>query len=360
MIKKSGFIVSRAIIAEMSSDGSDMNVPVDAALLKNVVDANKDDDPLFVTIEALNEGTSANKRNYTKAVIENIAQQVNEKHVDGYRGHLTDAERATKTPEAQTIWLGAVTKMIDGKMRLFVKGYVLPYAKNLRHYLRTAQAASKKVAVSITGLGVMTKLADGTMDMSDFGLESIDWARPGAEGVPTSGRFVLASEMHNVNINDEEINMTLEDALKSAKVDDLKKYNPELVTEMVTEAVTDKETELAEAQTVVTEMTAIRETLGIEKDADVSKAVSEMIKVNMDQELDRQLTVKVKNTEARKVIREMTAPKMAVGVNVSEMVDEVLKTDEAKAIVREMAAVPKIQPQIDRTSATQRKYSTVK
>src|SRR4051812_11873348 len=115
-----------ATIAEMSvtADKSvGFDIEVDKTKIDNIL--SRDKNPMFVTLPVACEGRSVNGRNYTAANIASIAEQINSSHPDGYAGHLTDEERATKTPDAQTIWLGAVVKEMDGKSVVYAKGYVM-------------------------------------------------------------------------------------------------------------------------------------------------------------------------------------------------------------------------------------------
>jgi hypothetical protein len=378
-----GFMPVQARIVEMDSNVAASAMPevkLDQTLVDQLVEANEDDDPLFVTLEVMNEGVSKNRKNYTAEFIRDVVAQINLKRPDGYSGHLQASELSTKRPDAQTIWLGAVAKEVDGKTRLFAKAYVLPYAKKLRTYLKSAKVTGKKVAVSISGLAdKAVKNAQGSYDLVGFTLNSIDWARPDSEGVPTSGKFVLRTEMKQET--PEEGDMDKIEVIKGLGATDLKEHNPQLVTEMQTEAVSHltaeelssnalvqemvanavteaKASAEADVQEVVTEMTQVREALGLEEDADVKTAVTEMQMRNLNSELDADLTAKVRNPAARKVIRTMAAPKLSVGVNVTEMVDTVLQTDEAKAIIREMIEkAPEITPRIEKPSGIARKFT---
>jgi hypothetical protein len=140
---------------------------------------------MFVTLPVAVEGESVNKRIYNAEHIESIVDQVNSSLPDGYADHLTDAERSHKTPNAQTIWLGAVVKEVDGKKVAYAKGYVMPSAKSRREYLRTAQALGQKGSVSIYGKfdGWYDK-AKKTYDIAKIHLESIDWSRPAPRACP--------------------------------------------------------------------------------------------------------------------------------------------------------------------------------
>src|SRR3954452_2567880 len=172
-----------ATIAEMAATAestADFAIDVDKSKIDNLLA--RDKKPMFVTLPVACEGTSVNGRIYKAEHIESIVEQINASHPDGYAGHLTDEERSTKTPDAQTIWLGAVVKEMDGKKVAYAKGYVMPSAKKRREYLQVAKDVGKKVSVSIYGkFDGWYDRAKKTYDIAKINLESIDWSRPGAE-----------------------------------------------------------------------------------------------------------------------------------------------------------------------------------
>lgn len=355
MGKVLGYTPYTATIAEMQEDGGVAGlVELDPQLARNIVDP-KDDDPMFVTIEVLNEGVSRNGRKWTKELIASVAEQINSKKVDGYRGHLPASERSHKTPKAETIWLGAVVKEVNGKVRLFAKGYVLPSASYLRSYLRSAKAAGKNIAVSVYGTASkVVKDAAGTLSFSDFDLESVDWARPGSEGVQNMGEFAVTAEMTDDRNKEEVVNR--EDAIKSAKASELKDLNPAVVQEIQDETRSAIE---AEQGSVVAEMTSIKEIVG----ENPVETVSEMKARVRELELDNDLREKIESPEARKFVRQMVVSEMEQDSEtpVSEMVDTALATEDAKAAIREqLENPPVIAPSIDRpTIEASRKFIKV-
>lgn len=353
MHKAIGYTPYKATIAEMSSDGVSEYVKLDDQLVKDIVDPH-DDEPVFVTIEVLNEGVSRNGRKWTKELIASVAEQINSKKVDGYRGHLTESERSHKAPEAETIWLGAAVKEVSGKHRLFAKGYVLPSAKHLRSYLRSAKVAGKNVAVSVYGTASrVVKDAAGALSFSDFNLESVDWARPGSEGVQTMGEFSVTAEM--IDDSNKEDNVNREDAIKSAKASELKELNPDVVQEITDEA---RQAFEAETGSVVAEMTSIKEIVGEEP----VKTLAEMQAHIRELELDQDLREKVQHPEARKFVRNLVVAEMEQDTQtaVAEMVDKVLETEEAQTVIREqLETPPAIAPAIDRPTVEARRFTKV-
>jgi hypothetical protein len=340
-----GYAPVEATIAEMSADGLDTLVMLDPKLVKDVVD--DDPSPMFVTIEVLNESVSKNGRFYDAATIHSIAAQINSKHPDGYSGHLSQEERSFKNPDTETIWLGAVVKETAGKVRLFAKGYVLPEAKQRRSYLKRAMKAGKSVAVSVYGTGkAVYDRAIQASRISNFTLESVDWARSGSEGVSTLGLFSVTAEMNNSN---EEIDMKREDVLKSATVDELRDVNPELVSEMTAGLVP------AIDATVITEMAAVKEVLG----DNPLEAIAEMQASIRENTVDAALATKVRNPAVRRILKRVVMSEMAADSDANIVVDTVLGREDGKALIREMTdREPSLVPTISRPEARTRKYTS--
>lgn len=349
------FEENRATVAEMSTDAQDsadlgINIPFDAQLRDELIEG--DDNPMFVTVEVLNEGVSRNGRDWTKEAIASVVSQINSKHPDGYQGHLSDTDRSTKYPDPQTIWLGASAKEVGGKLRLFAKGYVLPEAKTLRSYLRKAKTLKKNVAVSVYGtVQAAVKTARNALDMSNFNLESIDWARPGSEGVPNMGIFQVTSEMFDSN-NNGEGNMDKVQAIKESTAAELREHNPAVVSEMVSEAVAEA-TQASEA--VVSEMTQTREALGLKEGESLTERVAEMQEQLSEAALDNSMREKIPSATARKTLRSAVVKEMNANADLTAdaAVDAVLGSEKGKAVMRNTAErAPSVAPLHDAPTAT--------
>lgn len=346
---------------EMTGDASaGVDVPVEDGLIEKLSEGDKN--PMFVTIEVINEGVSRNGRAYDRETIISLAEQINAKKPTGYFGHLKDDERGNKFPEPQTIWIGAKVEEVGGKVRLFAKGYVLPEAKSLRSFLKKAKAISKNVAVSVYGLAqVVVDKVSNTQLVKSMQLESIDWARPGSEGVPNMGLFTVTSEMaddsEDIKKQGESKPMNKQEVLKSATAAELKEANPEVVSEMVTEAVEAKQAEL---ETVVSEMADVRQSLGLKEDQSVTSVIAEMQQQLKEAELDNQLREKVESPTARKMVKELVVGEMVsdTTLTVANAVDKVLESESGKALVAEMLEVaPKVSPKTEQPSVVARKYT---
>lgn len=320
--------IPNGVVQEMvkSFDDGDIKVPLSSGVdLEQLL--NGDDDPMFVTIDALSDTISGNKRRWTSDELHRIAKQVMENKPDGYQGHLKPEERSSKAPDAVTMWLGAKVANYQGRNRLFIKGYMLPQAAQFKDYLRKAAAAGKNVAVSVYGQAMEAwNESLKAFEVSNFALESIDWARPGAEGVPNSGFFRVAAEMNG----EDEVDKI--EILQATTVSEMTEYNPTLVQEL-------KDAAQAEPLAVISEMATA---LGITDSKEIVKTVSEMKAANdtlltqvAHNEVDKILGHKVTNVAARGALRRMVISEMTSTdvAQVAEMVDKVLATPEGTALV---------------------------
>lgn len=346
-----GYETLGATISEMTNtvEGGSHDIPVDAEKVKKILA--RDSDPMFVTLQVAREGKSKNGRIYTAANMQEIADQINSKHPDGYKGHLTDEERKHKAPDAEAIWLGAkVATDKDGKISVYAKGYVMPSAKKRREYLQTAFDLGKNIAVSIFGSAkkAVYNSKEKGYDIEGLDVQSIDFARSGSEGIPNDGTLILTSEM--VTNDPKEDEMKREEVIASLKADELREHNPALVTEMETEARKD--------HVAVSEMTSIQEMVGADSAESAATNITEM-KTKLNQfEINAEVDARVAAKSARPVIRRMALAEMADGVSVKETVDKVLQTEQAKAIIKEMTGTPKVSPtNDDKSQPTARSFT---
>ncbi len=325
----------------------------------NLDELTKDDnDPMFVTVQVAQEGVSKNKRYYSKELIQDISRQINKIKPDAYFGHLTDAERTTKNPKSQTIWLGSVVKEINGKLAVFAKGYVLPYADELKAYLKKAKAASKQVAVSLYGQAEQEwNDALNGYKMKNFMLESIDWARSQSAGIAPSVDFQITAEMAGEVANREDV-------LGEVTVGELKAMNPSVVKAIAEETRVQVVSEMADASEG--EMKTIREMLG-EKPLETVKEMQDTIgaykKKEVEALIDSTIRTEVKAVEVRPIIKRMVVSEMAGSTDVgkaNQVLNSLLRSDEVQAIIKGVNASSEINPQVDnRQKEVGRKYTTV-
>jgi hypothetical protein len=352
-------IREKGLVKEMADNNKGFKIEVPFADGVNVKELTKGDkNPLFVTVEALNPTKSKNGRIWSESIIQDVASQINNKRPDAYQGHIKAEDQGFITPTSKTIWLGASIKNIAGKTRLFIKGYVLPYAKQLRQYLRAAKAAGKRVGVSVCGeaLQKWNSVKQG-YDIEQFNLESIDWTRSGAEGVPGMGYLGLASEMKK-----GENPMDKKEILEKTTISEMKEYNPELVKTFKDKVRKSVVTEMEDKITKANEKTeqfanAIPESL--ERKPETITEMFNSHQALMSDYVDNQLKSRVETQSVRNVIRKEVISEMAGQFMTKELVDssidKVMKTDEIKSIVTEMNNLTTINPGEDNREESQEK-----
>lgn len=311
-----------ATIAEMAGDINKMTIDVPVSSKVDVAALIEgDDNPLFVVVEALNEGVSRNKINYTADVIREIAAQVNEKIPDAYEGHIREEDQPYAKPESKTLWIGATVKEIQGKIRMFIKGYVLPEAKGFKSYLSKAKAVNKKVAVSIYGKAMQEwNQVKKHYDIlpATFNLESIDWARSGSEGVPGLGYLRLTKEM------DAGENSRIE-LIQDLKTSELQEFNPTIISEMRS-SMADEVREEVRSQ-VVSEMAS---TISRQQEE-----IEQLRKSEVNTYIDTKLGKLEKHAQGvvkRIVIAEMSSVDYTKE-NATIIIEKVIKSDEVKQVL---------------------------
>lgn len=336
----------KGIVQEMSANPK--KVPFSKKVdYEKLIDGDKD--PMFVTLEVLNPGVSANKRRWTHEMMQSVAKQINEKLPDGYMGHVKPEDRMSVNPESVTMWVGAKIVDIDGTPRLLAKGYILPYAKKLRTYLKKALSSGKKVAVSVYGEALQKwNRLDKVYDISQFDLESIDWARSGSEGVKPALVPVIAQETK------EEMEVILQEAT----LEQLKELRPDLVDALKEEFKTPEEPQDGE----VKEMRTI---LGLGEEADVIQEMKnreEERELLLDSYMDNQISTKIGRESIRPVFKKMVISEME-GSSVSSIdkaIDIVLESDEGKLLIQEMSKDNPVDNQEDNRNKTNpRKFTKV-
>lgn len=409
--KKFNKLAVPALVTEMSDkvDGFDVAVPFAQGVDIGEMTVG-DDDPLFVTVEVMSPQISANKRHWTEDSLFEIAEQINKIRPNAYQGHIKEEDRAFSSPNPQTIWLGATVKRTKGALRLFAKGYVLPYADKLKTYLRSSKAAGKSVGVSVYGKAHQAwNNAKQAYDIRGFLLESIDWARSGSEGVKGTGYLELTSEMEGENSMDrlEVISTVTIDELKAnnpdivkemqtdknevigtATIEEIKTGNPTIVKEMQDEAnaTAEKNNGGKAGVYAIREMSEVNQKLGTDKGKAV-EVISEM-QTDLgvangkltDQFVESALSEKIKNTDIASFTKKLVIAEMektdVTGDDLSRQrfggfsrgeikakkaIDAVLSSPEAKTLISEMGRSTVIKPVIDnRNKPDKRQFTVIK
>lgn len=322
-------------------------VKLDKARVQEIIEDYGDEKPQFPILR-VEAGLSENGNNWPDSLLENIAEQINRDEKPGYWGHIPPDQRGYVFPDVETVWLGATVKRESGKQVLYVKGYNHPESKARRHR-RMARVTSWAGKAS-------GKIVNGVRNIEKFALESIDWARPGANGM--NARVVAwATEMEG-----SENGVTTGVDLAKLTLDELRAANPSLFTLMKQEVEREQESAVQEmkdkakkADEAETVFGRLRKLLGIDADKDVVEAVSEVVtkvedigkgelKNRIAAVLTRKLGDKAEAKRAQSAImRLIPVTEMADKTDdeIEKAVEEFLSSDEdAKAIVTEMVQAP--------------------
>lgn len=152
--------------------GNYPDVPIEQSVTDGIkeLDAN----PFYAVLPIVPEvgATSNNGLLYDEELVNSIAKQINENKPGGIFGHLKDEDRNTSYPLPSGMWVGA---MREGNT-LWGKVYCPPGAG--REHIRTLKAVGGQIATSIYGKGDFKKVSDGVRRLTNFKLESLDFAPP--------------------------------------------------------------------------------------------------------------------------------------------------------------------------------------
>ena len=337
------------MIVEMAAGASTL-VPLTQEQIEEV--AGDDPDPKFATY-IIEGGWSKSRRYYGPQVLEAISEQVNDSYdpIVGYKGHIPPERDAYDFPDIQFRWVRSKIQAGGDKVKLLVKGYLLPGSK-AREYVERRL----KVPISIRGNCEQRPIKGGVEVLANgFELESIDMARPRKAGM--GGRLVaVTSEMEKGgnSVDGKEI--------AALSYDELKTHNPLLVEKIESDArkplsdqISEMESNKEGAEENATLITKLREALGIDEKADILEVVGTTLtelKKNAvkarESILDEILSKRFKDEKNRKLVKRVLATEMksaeipdgnddATKVKITEMVNEFIDSDEdLKELASEM------------------------
>lgn len=349
------------LVFEMISDPAklDQFVPGASAKAKQLAEAAKDEHPEFPVVR-VEEGWSRSKRLWDADALVSIAEQVNALEPVAHLGHIKDEDAATAFPEPQTTWLAATTKDEPSKMKerkgkvvktIYLAGYNLPDAK-----IRTLIKTRAVRGVSWWGRGREVPIPGQGVQVKDFAVRAVDWARKLSEGMPTARVVAVTAEMEGGTVSDK--------ALSQVTPEEFKKENPNGFALLVSEATAEKDKQIGEMEKEIEEgkkskslLDKVMAVLGIEDagalEAEVVKLkekVGEKASLMVKDALAKLLEEKVPDEGKRALVQrllpvsEMEAKAAdakdgeAVTKLVGEMVDDAFNKDDLiKTQIGEMA-----------------------
>jgi len=197
----------------------------------------QDNDAMFISLPIIPKigATSQNGLLYDEALADSIIAQINTKRPEGIFGHLKDEDRATSYPEAAAIWIGA--KKENGAV--WAKAFLAsPTAKER---IRRLKATGGQIATSIYGKGDYETIRPGVRRLTNFDLESLDFAPPARAALRNGSQPNVTAEL------EQEIpEMTKEEVVAELTVADI----PAPLREQI---VTELQTTVSELQATVAE-----------------------------------------------------------------------------------------------------------
>lgn len=274
------------------------------------------DKPFFVTLPIGEVGArSRNKRTYTRASIQEMVDQVNERRPRGWWGHPEPGERSTTAPALQ--WLAAILDE-DGK----AWGKCVTLAENAREYLKAARATRTKVGTSILGTAAMDGDKVVSVDLSFIDLV----ADPNWVGVPATAATPHLTKETRLGAGEDKQGGTMPDG------------NEQLIAELRTDR-----------DTARTKATELEKQIGeLQPLADQAKAVREVIAEYADSFASASISVNASGTDIVQVIRELADKLVAMSAEglqarINAVVGETIKvptdTKEGKALLKYVLAL---------------------
>lgn len=334
-----------ARVAEMVDPAVEDLLALPVATLEEI--RRDDPSPQFVVMR-VEEGKSHNNRIWTPTILEKVAEQVNSTGgtMPGYKGHIPDEHYGHVFPPTQTRWMKAATRTENGKKVVYFKGYNLP-GREIRDEVKHGLART----VSWIGNAAL-RAVKGGYEVVDFVCDSIDWSRPGAEGMNARLVTVAAEMKEGGKVEAADIAQITERDLESS--------NPNLVRVMemrgerkVEERVREMEQKVEAAKVDTDIVEKLLKALGLEKKDDIldnvatlHKSVTDIAKERTKQAISTALAKIFPNEDQRALVSQFAlVQEMRVegdtaetrAANAEKEIREALNTNEAiRKLVGEM------------------------
>jgi hypothetical protein len=251
-----------ASVAEFTGDFPQIDVPADINIAELEDDGSK---PFFVTLPIIPHigQVSGNGLLYDDALANSIAEQINAKRPGANFGHLAKDERATAFPHPKAFWVAS--KRVGDT--LWAKAYV-PVSE-ARQHLRNLMKVGGRIGTSIFGGGDFEEVTKGVKRLTNFVLETIDFAPPERAALGYGAPVMVTAEMADTPGLTKEREMSKEEVIQELRA---VKVPPSKGWQAPKEPVQEQQAAAQE----VTEMAAIREALGVPEGMNVVELVGEL------------------------------------------------------------------------------------
>lgn len=173
MAKFSGVLLE----AQSAFGGRTPDIPIPQDVLEAVVGEMQDSDPMYVTLPIGKvEAKSRNGRTYPRAAMEAMVEAINTRRPSGQLGHLRESDRPYAFSVGPLKWMAA---RIEADGTVLGKAYVMPFAEDVRQYIRMAKITRSPIGTSLYGMGE----TDDNERVISLQIESIDLVDPSRVGV---------------------------------------------------------------------------------------------------------------------------------------------------------------------------------
>lgn len=321
-----------------------------------------EDDKTEIAVVRVEEGWSRSGRLWPATEIDRIVAQTNELEPVGHLGHIPDDEESTSMPEPQTTWVGAIAKTEPSKLKgkvgemvrvAYFAGYNHPGAK-----IRGIIKARGVRGISWWGKANQVPVPGRGVEMRNFDLLALDWARKLSEGMPSSTVVAIAGEMKGTDMAEVDLAQVTPEQFKEGNPNGYALLVKE-VEDKHKDTIGEMTAKVEQGDAAQTEIEELRKVLKIDKDKPLLETVTSLMsrlgdkaKELVKAELDRILGEKITDEKTREVVARLVPvgemeskvadesdPEAAKKL-VSEMVDEAFNKDDAiKTLVGEQAPV---------------------
>lgn len=163
--------------AQGAFGGRVADIPIPDDVRQAVVDELKDPDPMYITLPIGKvDSRSRNGRTYPRAAMESMVEAINSGRPSGQLGHLRESDRPYAFNVGPLRWMAA---RIESDGTVMGKAYVMPFAEDVRQYIKMAKISRAPIGTSLYGMGE----TDDEDRVISLQIESIDLVDPSRVGV---------------------------------------------------------------------------------------------------------------------------------------------------------------------------------
>lgn len=302
-----------------------------------------DDQPEFAVLR-VEEGWSGSRRLWPARELDRIVATTNLLEPVGHLGHIPDEQASTAMPDPQTTWIGAIAKTEKSQDKTkagemvrvaYFAGYNYPASiAKIRDLIKRRAVRG----ISWYGKCHLKPVPGQGVEVKDFDLQHLDWARKGAEGMPTARIVAIASEMKGDKM-DKDLSQVTPEEFKAENPNGYALLRVEIEREHAT-VVGEMEAKLTKAEQAEQLLGEVTKALKVDDPAKALEAISSLMtrlgdkaKSTVAALVDQILGEKVTDETNRAYVKGLLVP--VVGEMETKVAD-VATEEDAKKVVTEM------------------------